>query len=258
MAKKRAFTLIELLVVVSIIALLVSILLPALGKARQSAKKAVCASQLHQTTQACTAYAIALNNDKLPQGTMGTSSSNTPGWSQTNYIMDIAFNGIAKYLEDTRVMSCINTEKWYAYDSEYIDGRPFIPSWCLAVNWPAYIFGYNYLGGHFAKQWPDPVDPEAVKWDSPSKLSDPGYLPLMVDIISQSTYYTKTSIAHGSRGDFISTNYIDSPGEQDIQVGGNVGLLDGSVHWKNISEMEKHNILNQFGDITSRDLFGWW
>lgn len=56
MRNRRAFTLIELLVVISIVALLIAILLPALAKARETAKLSLCASQARQTTLALIMY----------------------------------------------------------------------------------------------------------------------------------------------------------------------------------------------------------
>lgn len=64
----RGFTLIELLTVVSIIALLVSILLPALHQARLRSQKTVCASRLRQLSVAAIHCALEDRNEKLPTG----------------------------------------------------------------------------------------------------------------------------------------------------------------------------------------------
>ena len=55
--KRKGFTLIELLVVVAIIALLISILLPSLSRARELAKRAVCSSNLRGIGQGMHIYA---------------------------------------------------------------------------------------------------------------------------------------------------------------------------------------------------------
>ncbi len=80
--KRAAFTLIELLVVISIIAILISILLPALAKARELANRAVCMANIRGIIQAMITYADANNTtfpDTYPMGATGLQTySNAP------------------------------------------------------------------------------------------------------------------------------------------------------------------------------------
>ncbi len=98
-ALQRAFTLVELLVVIGIISLLISILLPALGKARKTANTVKCEANLHSIMLAFQIYASQSNGwllgspattgffDTYASGT--TKTSPPPSNSYTPYAIDV-------------------------------------------------------------------------------------------------------------------------------------------------------------------------
>jgi prepilin-type N-terminal cleavage/methylation domain-containing protein len=76
-SKRQGFTLIELLVVLSIIALLIAIIAPTLGKARLNAERTGCAANLREVGLALRSY-LDNNDDKLPWASWMPSYSPFP------------------------------------------------------------------------------------------------------------------------------------------------------------------------------------
>ena len=132
--RKHGFTLVELLVVIGIIALLISILLPALNRAREAAKSVKCQANLRTIGQALMMHA---NEHKQYMPLAGGQWANALGSSSWDFPKNLADPGMQKYD--------------YFYDSPATSGpglRPLPMSGALAT----------YLGGAVRTDaWPNVV-----------------------------------------------------------------------------------------------------
>jgi prepilin-type N-terminal cleavage/methylation domain-containing protein len=86
-SRRRAFTLVELLVVIGIIAILIGILLPTLSRARESANKTACLSNIRELGNAFRLYAAG-NKDAMPIGCVGVVTTPNTAEKQFSYVVN--------------------------------------------------------------------------------------------------------------------------------------------------------------------------
>ena len=245
--ERPGFTLIELLVVIAVIAILASLLLPALSNAKEHARRTACINNIRQFIIAAQLHAND-NEDWLPRGE--TDNPNKKD-THTPILSSATKTNLLQYTSPLKVLDCPNLVAAFERD----DGWRVHPDYGIAI-------GYHYLGGHSNTPW-TAVSGTTNTWISPQRAVDDPTATLVADLNVYAYSFQRILAPHtGASYRIADEPYFDehpeayswTPRELGAK-GGNVGLLDGSVGWKRIEQMRLYRGSQLWDD---NGCFGFW